>query len=63
MAAPHIDEDDLELYALGRLAQAQAAPVEEHLLVCETCRARLAEWDGYTRAMREAMRRAAVNPR
>jgi anti-sigma factor RsiW len=63
MAIPHINEDDLEFYALGRLAEAQAAPVEEHLLVCEECRVRLAEWDGYTRVMREAMRRAAVNRR
>jgi hypothetical protein len=26
-----------------------AAPVEEHLLVCEECRARLAGWDAYVR--------------
>jgi hypothetical protein len=32
-----------------------AAPVEEHLLVCEERRERLAEWDGYVRAMRVAM--------
>jgi hypothetical protein len=32
--APHqIDEDDIELCALGRLAEPDAAPVEEHLLV------------------------------
>ena len=42
---------------------ADAAPVEEHLLVCEECRVRLAEWDGYIRAMREAMRQAALNRR
>ena len=55
MAIPHITDDDLEPYALGRLAEAQAAPVEEHLLVCEECRGRLAGWDGYPRAMRAAL--------
>ena len=33
-----------------------AAPVEEHLLVCEECRARLAGGDAAIGAMREAMR-------
>ena len=28
------------------------APVEEHGLVCDECRARLAGWDAYVRAMR-----------
>lgn len=63
MAIPHIDEDGLELYALGRLAEAHAAPVEEHLLVCEECRQRLAEWDTYVAAMRAAMQWAALNRR
>jgi anti-sigma factor RsiW len=48
-------DDDLELYALDRMAEVDAAPVEEHLLVCEECRARLVEWDEYVRAMRAAM--------
>ena len=52
MATSHIDDGDLDLYALDRLAD--TAPVEEHLLVCEDCRARLAEWDAYVRAIRAA---------
>ena len=63
MAPSHITDDDLELYALETLPEPATAPVEGHLLVCEGCRERLAEWDGYTRAMREAMRRAALNRR
>lgn len=55
MASRHISDDDLELYAMDRLTEAEAAPVEEHLLVCEGCRERLAEWDEYVRAMRAAM--------
>jgi predicted anti-sigma-YlaC factor YlaD len=43
MAARRITDDDLELYALDRLAEADDAPVEEHLLVCRECRARSGE--------------------
>jgi hypothetical protein len=42
MATHHIAEDDLELYMLDRLAEPSAAPVEEHQLVSEEWRARLA---------------------
>jgi len=42
-ATHHIAEDDLELYMLDRLAEPSAAPVEEHQLVSEEWRARLAE--------------------
>ena len=57
MATGHTTNDDLELYALDRpagadatpeehlLDDADAAPVEEHPLVCEECRERLARWD------------------
>ena len=45
MTPHHIEEDDLELYALDRLSESDAAPVEEHVLMCEECRQRLAEWD------------------
>jgi anti-sigma factor RsiW len=55
MAGIHICEDDLECYALGRLPEAQQAPLEEHLLVCADCRDRLDEWNDYTRAMRAAL--------
>jgi hypothetical protein len=54
--ARHIPEDHLELYALDRLPEADAAPVEEHLLVCEVCQERLAKWDEFVRAMRGALR-------
>ena len=55
MAPRHINDDDVELYALDRLADADDAPVEEHLLVCEKCRERLVGWDAYVGAMRAAM--------
>jgi hypothetical protein len=50
MATPQIHDDDLERCALDRLAD--AAPVEQHRLMCEECRARPAGWDSYVGAMR-----------
>jgi predicted anti-sigma-YlaC factor YlaD len=61
MAHRHNDDDDLERYALVRLAD--TAPVEEHLLACEECRGRLAGRDAYVGSVRAAMRRAALNRR
>jgi hypothetical protein len=40
-----IDEEALELYSLGTLPEEQTAELEEHLLVCEPCQARLAKED------------------
>jgi hypothetical protein len=37
----HISDDSLERYSMGRLTEAQIAPIEEHLLICEECRDRL----------------------
>jgi anti-sigma factor RsiW len=56
MATSHITCDELELYPMERLPESDTAPVEEHLLVCEECQARLADFDVYVRAMRAAMR-------
>ena len=39
----HFTDDDLELYALNRLAPPKVERVEAHLVVCESCRARLGE--------------------
>ena len=50
----HIEEETLELYALGRLGEDEAAPVEEHLLVCHFCQDRLAATDEYIRTVRAA---------
>ena len=54
MATHPIAGDDLELYALDRLPETHAAPVEEHLPECEECRERLA-WDAYVGAIRAAL--------
>ncbi|HEY1341965.1 MAG TPA: zf-HC2 domain-containing protein [Bryobacteraceae bacterium] len=50
----HIDAQDLEQYAMGHAPEETAARIEEHLLVCEACRAQLAQTDAYVAAMRKA---------
>ncbi len=53
----HADDDLLESFSLKTLAEEDAAPLEEHLLVCDMCRQRLSETDGYVSAMRTAAAR------
>jgi hypothetical protein len=36
----HPSEDLLERYSMGRLTEAEVAPLEEHLLICGECRNR-----------------------
>ncbi len=58
--AEHPLEDTLEEYAFGRLAEKDAAPFEEHLLLCVACQDRLREMDEYIRLMKTAV---SVGPR
>jgi len=58
----HVDEEVLERYSMGRLPEEVAAPVEEHLLVCETCQDRLEEVDAFVAAARAAARRLQQEP-
>jgi len=51
----HQPDDRLELYALGRLPEADLAIVEEHLLVCTSCQERLDELELFAIAMRQAI--------
>jgi len=46
----HAEEDELERYSLGEVASDEYARLEEHLLVCEACRERLAVHDLFTRS-------------
>lgn len=48
----HITEEQLEKYNLQQLAEPAAEVVEEHLLVCEHCRAQLAELELFTKTFR-----------
>ena len=53
----HIDDDDLERYVLDQLSEAEAAPIDEHLLVCQECQDRLAQVNQRVQAMRASLRR------
>jgi anti-sigma factor ChrR (cupin superfamily) len=47
--AAHAHDDDLELYARGRLERGHTSFVETHLKECQTCRERLSECIGLLR--------------
>lgn len=59
----HISEDRLDLYALGKLPQDELPRVEEHLLACEGCRARVAQADEFAFLFREAAANPEARPR
>lgn len=50
----HANDDSLEKYSMGSLADPDLTKLEEHLLVCTPCRSRLEEVDEYVAAMRAA---------
>jgi hypothetical protein len=58
MSTWHISEDNIDLYAIGALEGEALAEVEEHLLTCPECQARLLEMDEFI----EVFRVAAVQP-
>jgi anti-sigma factor RsiW len=52
---PHIDEEDLEAYALGRLSAEASRTAENHLLCCEHCSSKLSELKRFVELFRAAM--------
>lgn len=50
----HIEETTLESYSMGSLAEEEVAEVEQHLLLYESCCARVTDADSYVRAMKQA---------
>lgn len=50
----HLDVEVVERYVFGELAEPALAPVEEHLLVCETCRQAVSEMDTFAPLVRPA---------
>lgn len=51
---PHFSEELLEKYAMGRMAEEQTQPLEEHLLLCSECQTRVALLDDYVGAAKTA---------
>jgi hypothetical protein len=50
----HLRDEEVERYSLGEARQDEAENWGEHLLLCETCRLRVADSDAYVAAMRAA---------
>ena len=50
----HMDADELERYSLGNGSPEETAGLEEHLLVCEQCRAKVDETDRFAHGMKNA---------
>jgi Putative zinc-finger len=59
----HIEEDDLEQYSLGTLAEEQLAALEEHLLICPACQSRLKASDEFVNLFRAAAVQPDARPR
>jgi hypothetical protein len=59
----HVEEEDLEQYAMGRVPSVVLRDLEMHLLVYHRCQDRLAETDLFLAAMREACREVRVADR
>jgi hypothetical protein len=56
----HPSEDLLERYSMGRLTEAEVAPLEEHLLICGECRNRGVLMDCDVAAIREPRTRLEI---
>ncbi len=56
MGDDHISDETLERYCLGMIvAEAELAPLEEHLLTCASCVDRMEEEQRYIDTMRAAL--------
>jgi len=62
-AGRHLADDVIESYLMGSLPEDELAEAEQHLVICETCRERVVQWDSYIRAMKDASRRLAEMPK
>jgi anti-sigma factor RsiW len=63
MPQAHINDDRLDLYAMGRLSAEALAEVEEHLLVCEACQFRLRQSDEFALLFRQAAAQPEARPK
>jgi hypothetical protein len=62
MRDAHIDDEQLELYALGRTPEEPLPAIEEHLLVCEDCQNRLAQADEFAALFHAAATQPEARP-
>jgi hypothetical protein len=52
----HMTAEEVEKYSLGDYSDKEAAPFDEHLLICEVCRASVEASDTYVASIRAAAR-------
>ena len=52
----HMDAEEIERYSLGDFPEQEAAPFDEHLLICGLCRTQVEASDAYVAAMCGAAR-------
>ena len=50
----HLEAEEVERYSMGTIPEEEAARLEEHLLICESCQQRVTESDGYVSSMQRA---------
>src|SRR6185312_7032512 len=62
MSSDHIEENLLERYAMGALAEEPRAALDEHLLGCQDCQTRLIQIDAFLAAFRPAVREMRGQP-
>lgn len=51
----HVRKDIIERYSLGRLNESGVKRVEEHLLLCETCRCSLDHFEAFLSLLRSTV--------
>jgi len=61
--AYHFSDEFVERYAMGALSDQESAPFEEHLLLCESCRAHLKAMDEFVEVANLALATSSVNRR
>ena len=61
-ASSQLDENELELYCLGRATSLQLAPLEHHLMQCPLCITRAQACLEYIDSLRAALRRIEESP-
>lgn len=58
----HFPDDVLEKYALGMVSGQDCGPLEEHLLLCAHCRARLMTIEEFIQVIRAALTQLKAHP-
>ncbi len=60
---PHLEEQDLEKYSMGKLPETLLPAFEEHLLACIPCQDRLLEMEAFVNAVRSVSPTLRAAPR